>query len=582
MTIASAQTIPSNAPLLKALVPFSSGGAQGTQGGGDLLGAFLSLLTGFSEQNISAENDSAAPANGRAGEPSKGARHSQADAGDAAARLAAAQQMAQGQPKTSLGVALAVAPAAVAISGPLTADSLAGEGSGPATSNRGAAFALSPVAAHGIGDPLVEKAGAGLRTVTDTRASSPNDDSQRAATPLAFAVLVTAPEAPASAAFSGFQAGVGISGNVQLAPDPKESASASVSGPVTPQRGGELAPIAQARGQVRLGLETRPLSRAASDLKEPVSGSERPAARPQTQGEDAPAPIAQAQGQIAQPQVMVRDSQSTNINQEGRSSQTASGGTDNGGPAAQQTAPTAKAADQGQSDRQQNPQEQSAAGKEQDSGRVASTADGPRKRSEAATPDAVGGAKAEIQQEIQMAAPANWISSRSESPTASNAATAAPSAPADPERAAGLQNADTSLTQRSMPTKEISMHLASPESAPVDIRLVDRAGSLRVAVHTSDADLAQNLQSGLNDLVHRLEHKGFEAEAWSPGERLAGGSGPAASAHGEGSESGGNSGKDPRDSSQQRFAGQNQNGRNRPKWVDELEQNLATGEVQSQ
>ncbi len=123
------------------------------------------------------------------------------------------------------------------------------------------------------------------------------------------------------------------------------------------------------------------------------------------------------------------------------------------------------------------------------------------------------------------------------------------------------------------------MHLATPESAPVDIRLVDRAGSLRVAVHTADQDLAQNLQSGLNDLVHRLEHKGFEAEAWAPGER-SGAGGPAAAAHGEGSDAGGKGDKGPRDGGQQRFSGQNQNGRNRPKWVAELEQKLATGDMQ--
>ncbi len=57
--------------------------------------------------------------------------------------------------------------------------------------------------------------------------------------------------------------------------------------------------------------------------------------------------------------------------------------------------------------------------------------------------------------------------------------------------------------------KEISMRLSAEDSQPVNIKLLDQGGSLRVAVRTPDTDLARNLQSGLSDLVQRLEHKGF-------------------------------------------------------------------------
>lgn len=116
------------------------------------------------------------------------------------------------------------------------------------------------------------------------------------------------------------------------------------------------------------------------------------------------------------------------------------------------------------------------------------------------------------------------------------------------------------------------MRLAPAESAPVDIKLVDRGGSVRVAVRTPDLDLARNLQSGLGDLVHRLEHKGFETESWSPADNLH--AAPSQRLQGSSNESAfERNSQDPRDGAQQ-GSGQQGNGRNRPKWVAELEQRL--------
>jgi hypothetical protein len=124
--------------------------------------------------------------------------------------------------------------------------------------------------------------------------------------------------------------------------------------------------------------------------------------------------------------------------------------------------------------------------------------------------------------------------------------------------------------------KEISMRLSAEDSQPVDIKLLDQGGTLRVAVRTPDTDLARNLQSGLSDLVQRLEHKGFETETWSP----MGNSGAQveknAQANNEDSNSQRNS-RDPRDGAQQGNGGQQNQGRNRPKWVAELEQKLGIG-----
>ena len=128
-------------------------------------------------------------------------------------------------------------------------------------------------------------------------------------------------------------------------------------------------------------------------------------------------------------------------------------------------------------------------------------------------------------------------------------------------------------------TREISMRIATPDSPNVDIKLVDRAGSVRVAVRTDDTDLARNLQGGLSDLVQKLEKQGFEAEPWSP-DRSAG----ITMQPSQGSASGSNhqqqGSRDPRDASQQGHSGQQNGGRNRPRWVAELEEKFATTETE--
>jgi len=120
------------------------------------------------------------------------------------------------------------------------------------------------------------------------------------------------------------------------------------------------------------------------------------------------------------------------------------------------------------------------------------------------------------------------------------------------------------------------MRLSHPDAPPVEVKVVDRAGTVRVAVRTADVNLTDNLQSGLSDLVHRLEHKGFDAEAWAP-HNASVASSQIVRSSGE-SSSFESSGRDPRDTARQGSGGQQNNGRNRPKWVDELEQKLATGD----
>jgi hypothetical protein len=62
---------------------------------------------------------------------------------------------------------------------------------------------------------------------------------------------------------------------------------------------------------------------------------------------------------------------------------------------------------------------------------------------------------------------------------------------------------------------DVSLHLADGDSS-VDIRMAERAGEIRVTVHTPDRDLANSLRADLPDLVGNLRQSGFHAEAWRP------------------------------------------------------------------
>jgi hypothetical protein len=64
-------------------------------------------------------------------------------------------------------------------------------------------------------------------------------------------------------------------------------------------------------------------------------------------------------------------------------------------------------------------------------------------------------------------------------------------------------------------SRDVSLHLADGESS-VDIRMAERAGEIRVTVHTPDHDLANSLRADLPDLVGKLRQGGYQAEVWRP------------------------------------------------------------------
>lgn len=63
--------------------------------------------------------------------------------------------------------------------------------------------------------------------------------------------------------------------------------------------------------------------------------------------------------------------------------------------------------------------------------------------------------------------------------------------------------------------RDVSLRLADGQRS-VDIRMAERAGEIRVMVHTPDRDLANSLRGDLPDLVGKLRLSGFQAETWRP------------------------------------------------------------------
>ena len=64
--------------------------------------------------------------------------------------------------------------------------------------------------------------------------------------------------------------------------------------------------------------------------------------------------------------------------------------------------------------------------------------------------------------------------------------------------------------------RDIRLRLAGDEKAGVEVRMIERAGEVRVAVRSADAELAQSMRSGLSDLAEKLSGRGFSNEIWRP------------------------------------------------------------------
>jgi hypothetical protein len=99
-----------------------------------------------------------------------------------------------------------------------------------------------------------------------------------------------------------------------------------------------------------------------------------------------------------------------------------------------------------------------------------------------------------------------------------------PSGPKNQASSTPLVASDTSDTkdigarpqQQSGQTQQIEVRISQPQSAPVDLQVVQRAGQIQVVVRTPDAGMEASLRQDLNTLVHSLERSGFHTETFLP------------------------------------------------------------------
>lgn len=128
-------------------------------------------------------------------------------------------------------------------------------------------------------------------------------------------------------------------------------------------------------------------------------------------------------------------------------------------------------------------------------------------------------------------------------------------------------------TTKTGPANQISISVPAGDQQKVEVRLMDRAGEVRVSVHAPNEELAGTLRQDLGSLTGKLNQSGYTTEAFTP------------------SRSSGESSRDQKNAEPQQQSGSErqssgrhqqqqssqQNGRgNRPAWLDELDNSLAT------
>ncbi|MFN7993820.1 MAG: hypothetical protein U0Q18_09480 [Bryobacteraceae bacterium] len=140
-------------------------------------------------------------------------------------------------------------------------------------------------------------------------------------------------------------------------------------------------------------------------------------------------------------------------------------------------------------------------------------------------------------------------------------------------REASALNEPENKISTGKPVDEISLRVTDNQGGRVDLKVVDRAGEVRLTVHGNNIELTKGLRDGLPDLVKGLDHAGYHAEVWRPSETAAS----------SGNRNPGGSGWDsqPRDG---RGNGSNPQGRQdarsgqakpQPEWVEEMNRTAA-------
>jgi hypothetical protein len=138
-----------------------------------------------------------------------------------------------------------------------------------------------------------------------------------------------------------------------------------------------------------------------------------------------------------------------------------------------------------------------------------------------------------------------------------------------------IPNPPDRLEPPSPPLRDVSVRVENAEGRQVDVRIVQRAGDMQIAVRSVDSDTTQGLRHGLSELATRLNDSGYRSETWHPGQAAAspqpGESGNQSHRQNSGESQSNSSG------SQQNRGQRDNNPPNRPRWIQELESKLAGG-----
>jgi hypothetical protein len=129
--------------------------------------------------------------------------------------------------------------------------------------------------------------------------------------------------------------------------------------------------------------------------------------------------------------------------------------------------------------------------------------------------------------------------------------------------------------------KQLSVRVESAAGESVDVRIVQRAGELHVAVKGADGDITQNLRHGLSDLASRLNDGGYRTETWRGDQAGSANAASNQSSQQQSSRDGNsqsgnpNSGNSSQNQQNQNQRDGNRNSSGRPHWIEELESSLA-------
>ena len=117
---------------------------------------------------------------------------------------------------------------------------------------------------------------------------------------------------------------------------------------------------------------------------------------------------------------------------------------------------------------------------------------------------------------------------------------------------------------------EILLHLASHDQSAAAVRVIERAGTVSVAVHATDANVRDSLRTNLGDLTTQLNGQGFRTEVVKP---------TTVAAHADNAQDSRHDGQRSLSQQQQTATGDRNTSRQRrtnaDRWEDELEKDTA-------